>query len=147
MRWLIGIRITTQTQTIIKGARDLYEGMKILILDDEKYRHEGFDSVLDGNEVWHAYDGPQAVKILEELSPFDIVYLDYNLGQNGLTGAEVAAYIVRLPRAKRPKNVRIHSWHPDGAWRMQKILEGGEVPVINEPYGKAVVRLKHEKLS
>lgn len=118
--------------------------MKVLILDDEKYRHEGFDGVLGGNEVWHAYDCRQAVKILDEVGPFDVVYLDYNL-QDGLTGAEVAIYIARMSPKRRPKSILIHSWHPEGSWRMQQILETVGIPVVSEPFSEAVARLRRER--
>lgn len=118
--------------------------MKVLILDDEKYRHEGFDSALEGNEIWHAYDCRQAIKILEEVGPFDVVYLDYNLSKE-LTGLDAARYIARMSPERRPKSIRIHSWHPTGAWNMQQILEASGAPVINEPFSEAVSRLRREK--
>jgi len=122
--------------------------MKILILDDEKYRHEGLEGVLKGPgvEIWHAYDCQRAMKVLEEVGPFDEAYLDYNLGtQKELTGLDAARYIVKMPKSKRPRMVRIHSWHPTGAWRMQQALEDGDIPVVNEPFGQTVARLRQQE--
>ena len=118
---------------------------RILVLDDDKSRHNSFDEVLKGQQITHVYNYADAVKELEN-GVFDEVYLDHDLGDFGesptgygqteRTGADVANYIARvLPEDKRPKLVHIHSWNPVGAHNIALSLQSVEIPYVREPFG------------
>ena len=98
--------------------------MKILVLDDEKYRHEGFDKRFASHDVFHAYDCARAERWLDE-HVFDLACLDHDLGfAASETGQDCARYIAAMPAERRPREVLIHSWNMAGARSMAAILSG-----------------------
>lgn len=110
--------------------------MRILVLDDDEQRHEIFAKRLRGNEVKHVFTSSQAIEALQNafLAPFDLAYLDHDLGEKindpyprEVTGDDVARWMVmELPIERRPKQIIIHSWNPDGARRMaNRLYEAG----------------------
>ncbi len=126
-------------------------GKLILVLDDDKFRHELFEKSLGkDNVVHHVYGYDQAIKALDKYSPFDIIYYDHDLGDHGpspngysgtveRTGADVALYMVKvLPEDKRPKLVVVHSWNYYGANRIALICKEAGIPVRREPFGESV---------
>jgi CheY-like chemotaxis protein len=121
--------------------------MRILVIDDDPTRHEGFDRALRDQEVTHVYNYREAVKALESSPAFDIVYFDHDLGDYGpspsgygskeLTGCDIALYIARvLPEEKRPKFAKIHSWNPAGAANIAAVLNNAGIPFERETYGE-----------
>ncbi len=133
---------------------------RILVLDDDPTRHEGFDRMFSGQaEVTHAYGYDDAIKILESNPAFDVMYFDHDLGDFGedpmgyshddsqvlwtkntggkeRTGADVALYITRvLPEEKWPKRAVIHSWNPSGSVNIAVTLGNAGIPFVREPYG------------
>ena len=116
--------------------------MKILFLDDIEKRHEIFnESYVTGDEkVYHCYTYREALLTLKNHSPFDVAYLDHDLGDGHLgpterTGYGVAQYIVyRLDKDKWPKKVIIHSWNPSGAKAMKQVLEKVGIDVVQDPF-------------
>jgi hypothetical protein len=118
--------------------------MRILILDDNLDRHNGFRKALSDHVLTHVYTHNQAVKALEDNPAFDLVYLDHDIGdlQDGdkddygrdLTGHDVALFMVRvLDATKLPEEVIIHSWNPVGARSMLQVLQP-VVQVSCQPY-------------
>jgi len=139
---------------ILKLADTFYKtaaGKLILVLDDDKFRHDMFEKALgEDNIVHHVYNYDQAIKALDRYSPFDIIYYDHDLGDFGesphgyggtveRTGADVALYVTRvLPEEKRPKLAIIHSWNFYGAQNIASILSKAGIEVRKEPFGEAV---------
>ena len=121
--------------------------MILLFLDDMKERHERFDSMTDGHEVWHAWSVEQAIKRLSERI-YDIAFLDHDLSDEHYadyhadrlsaakgTGQEVAQFIAQMPADKRPRRVLVHSWNPIGAMAIARILRAAGVPVTMSTFG------------
>jgi len=120
--------------------------MKILILDDDAERHAGFDKILDGHELAHAYTYSQFVGLAKS-DAYDMVCLDHDLGfehnpdvvrESGevreLTGQDAALWLVNNPD-HCPANILIHSHNPVGASAMRRILS--ELPgkkIVVRPY-------------
>lgn len=112
--------------------------MKVLVLDDEKCRHEAFQWRYADHEIHHAWNPIAAVALLAESvsrgAPFDLASLDHDLSHHRLTGQDVAWFIVNMPAAMRPREVIVHSWNPDGARAMVAILAGHVGRLRKEPY-------------
>lgn len=106
--------------------------MKILIVDDENYRHEGFKKKLEGSDLYHAYTYNEAVKFLQKYT-FKEVYLDHDLGL-GKNGNDVAQFITKLQAFKQPKKVFIHSWNPVGADNIYNTLTRAGILAAKRPY-------------
>jgi CheY-like chemotaxis protein len=129
------------------GLKSYASKKRILIIDDDKERHDGFDSVLgDTAELTHVYTFDQAIKALNGPA-FDEIYFDHDLGDYGpspsgygeteRTGADIAAYLVRMvPPDKHPSRAVIHSWNPVGAQNIAAVLKAADIPVVREPYGE-----------
>lgn len=115
--------------------------MRILVLDDDENRHDYFarELALLGQEVVHTWTYDQCVDALTNQDRFDVVFLDHDLNDHGvksvmvggslyggiqeLDGRDVAYYMAqRLDKDKRPGQVVVHSWNPDGAREMVQIL-------------------------
>jgi hypothetical protein len=106
--------------------------MRILILDDDPVRHAGFTLAYPEDERTHTYKYSEVVSALQLQGPWDLVYLDHDLGdfdesevydeatmynssRQEYTGADVAWFIARkLSQEKRPKKVIIHSFMEPG---------------------------------
>ena len=94
------------------------------------------------HDVSAVFTTKEAIAMLNGEPPFDVVYLDHDLGEiadepphNELTGRVVAQYIASvLPPDKRPKQVVIHSWNIDGSKRMRDILQDAGLPVCLAPF-------------
>jgi CheY-like chemotaxis protein len=113
--------------------------MNILFLDDDSIRVRQARIDFAKDELSIAETAEQAIKLLEKYSPFDTVSLDHDLGGNiycpsdDMSGFAVAEYISKMDKEKMPKQVIVHSFNPDGAAKMIKVLEG-VVPVIKQPF-------------
>lgn len=103
--------------------------MNILIVDDQQYRHQLYEKVYAGNDIYHAYTANDAIEVLKE-QKFDIVQLDYDLadqhyknldGEHQGTGYEVAKYIEQNPGLWHMK-VILHTMNPFGRSRMYAAL-------------------------
>jgi CheY-like chemotaxis protein len=105
--------------------------MRILVVDDLNSRHFCLSEQYAGHEIHKAWNYYQAVELLSK-HRYDLVSLDYDLEwdqpPNHQNGAAVARYIVGfLDTAQRPRHVVIHSWNPNGAQDIARILKQGEV--------------------
>lgn len=117
--------------------------MKILFLDDEHVRHQLFKYGRIGlnADITAAWDYDQAVAALIKHEPFDVAYLDHDLGMTSIepgterTGYDVAYYIASMPVERRPKKVIIHSWNHHGRLRMAATLRDAGVDVSIQPFG------------
>jgi hypothetical protein len=105
-----------------------HRGLRILILDDEDYRHKAFDKRFIGNVVHHANTVAQAIDMLKK-TKYDSVYLDHDLnGQQMVpsgpgTGYEVAQWLCRHPD-RCPLYVYVHSFNAEGARNIKEKLPG-----------------------
>lgn len=119
--------------------------MRILILDDMDVRHSGFAKVFADLDRTHVYFFSDTIDALNTKGPFDVVYLDHDLGDfrvaekneydRPYTGHDVALYIARvLDPDKRPGRVVVHSWNPDGARAMRQVLQDAGIPAVCLPY-------------
>lgn len=123
--------------------------MKILILDDDEYRHEAYDLVYGNHEVVHTYTYTSFVDQLMRGSPFDLIHLDHDLGELiagcdtyeddygrilQYNGQHAAWKICALDTDKLPKQVIIQSVNPPGAAAMKSIVLQRGIPVTWEPF-------------
>lgn len=122
--------------------------MRILVLDDDDARHGYFAKQFIGHEVTHVHTYTECIQTLLDNDPFEVVFLDHDLNDHGyrstadektdyvqrsltrfsregeLDGRDVAEDMVRLfPVEKRPYQVVVHSWNPQGAKEMMSILK------------------------
>lgn len=95
--------------------------MKVLILDDERDRHEWFDKQYGGCEVWHAYNLKQFRAHLRRVGRFDIISFDHDIGLRE-TGLDAAKHLTSLGPQCFPDECVVHSWNPIGARRIAEYL-------------------------
>lgn len=121
--------------------------MKILILDDENFRHERFSEYYKGNEVFHATKYSQFIEALN-IQKWDIIHLDHDLGEEPIadsyvdgwgstryfTGYHAALKIIELSEAYCPGLVIVHSMNPRGAEEIYKVLNKNNIEVLQKTY-------------
>lgn len=105
---------------------------RVLILDDDKGRHDKFKRKLIGNEVCHCYTADEAIEALKNNEPYDYIFLDHDLSTEFEkpgkgTGYEVANWIANHPQKTAKKRIMIHSLNNIGAAAMMKRL--GDVDI------------------
>lgn len=107
--------------------------MKMIIVDDDQFRHDWFAKKYYSDVRIHTYSVAQACQELSRhKGTLDAAFLDYDLmdfGPTGMygdkqeyTGQHVAKFIASLPWCDRPQDVIIHSHNPVGAGKMYDIL-------------------------
>ena len=110
--------------------------MRILILDDDPFRHKIYQKRYSQHEVKHAYTYGSFVRELNHGSPWDLIHLDHDLGdhvdgdvyvdgwgdKNFYTGRHAAQKICDLKRDLFPTHVIIQSLNPEGAKSMKLLL-------------------------
>lgn len=115
---------------------------KILILDDDQGRHDGFTKIFPQDQVTHALDYDQFRDALP-LGPFDLVCLDHDLGGTAdpdgnvvlrKSGMDAAQALVDLPPQLRPKQVLVHSHNTSASPKMVQVLRDAGIPVARKPY-------------
>lgn len=122
--------------------------MRILILDDIRFRHDSFDRIYEGDDVRHAYKYSHFIYLLNGVV-WDIVHLDHDLGDfvddadtyvdgwgktREYNGQHAAMRICELSDGMLPKHVIIHSVNPEGARAMKSMLENRGLSVVWEPF-------------
>jgi CheY-like chemotaxis protein len=120
--------------------------MKILILDDEAYRHFIFDIKFQGHEVTHVYTADEAIAALDADDTYDLVQLDHDLADKDYrelkagvvgekTGVDAAVHIARyMDRSKVPVRVVVHSLNGPGACLMRDLLRDAGINVAYIPF-------------
>lgn len=88
--------------------------IKVLIIDDEKYRHDWFSEHLRkivGIEVYNVMNGASALTLMR-LNKFDLIFFDHDLGDD-LDGSRIATTVLMESEYNRPSAVWVHSqnWH------------------------------------
>lgn len=122
--------------------------MKIFILDDLKERHDAFVLRYPGHRHRHAYTVAEAEVLLLE-GGFDLAFLDHDLGDwyklltdSGeitveRTGLDVVRYLLeKVPRARWPKQVVVHTWNAPRGQLMTALLREQGVDVSYVPFTK-----------
>lgn len=108
--------------------------MKILVLDDERWRHDLYDRALQGHEVHHVYTCAQFRSKIAALKDWDLVSFDHDLYSEG-NGAEAALLYVADEKQK-PAMCVVHSWNSNGgATRICDILIAAGKKVIRCQFG------------
>jgi hypothetical protein len=103
--------------------------MKILILDDDLARHKSFARKFIGHSLTHTETVEDCIEQLK-YGNWDGVFLDHDLGGlqmvesggNEPTGYDVAVWMNENPDAWNAREVYIHSFNPEGAARMQRLI-------------------------
>jgi len=130
--------------------------MRILILDDDEYRHMHFAKEYEGHKVTHAWTYTQFLNSLTNASPWDLIHLDHDLGDMTMgdtyvdgwgntreyNGQHAAQRICELDDATLPQLVIIQSVNPQGAVTMRSMLQRRGVPVTWEPFGESAAFLE-----
>ena len=124
--------------------------MRILVLDDIRFRHESFARLYDTDEVVHVYRYNAFLDMLATCK-WDLIHLDHDLGDfvddadtyvdgwgktREFNGQHAAMRICEMEDDKLPGRVIIHSVNPEGARAMKSMLERRGVPVVWEPFGE-----------
>jgi CheY-like chemotaxis protein len=120
--------------------------VKILFLDDSQERWEIFSEVISSRDyielVW-VKTSDEAIKRLNQCK-WDIICLDHDLNGIGLerstdlTGYEVAEHISKDSRYNGDL-IFIHSWNPEGAKNMRKILNRSIYIPFSNSYANVVL--------
>lgn len=117
--------------------------MKILIVDDEKdveilFRQKFRKEVKKGLELSFAFSGREALKILEEAKPPNVMYIFSDINMPGMTGLELLQEV----KSKFPKiEVSMISAYGDSE-NYKKSIEGGAKEFFTKPID--FVSLKQE---
>lgn len=124
-------------------------GMRVLFLDDDAERHTACARDYRDLDVTHVWTAAGAVAALEMGEPFDVACLDHDLGGQHFatsdegSGYAVAAHIARMEPGRRPREVVVHSWNPEGAARMVATLIEAGVRVARIPFGYPFMIVRH----
>lgn len=106
--------------------------MKILFIDDEEYRHQGFKKFFGKNsnfECTHVYCYDDAVDALRD-NQFDIVFFDNDLAgfRSGTDGIDVVKHLLyQLPETQWPKLAWVHSWNHQAARNIASMLKSADI--------------------
>jgi len=118
--------------------------MKVLFLDDESWRHEALTLMLNFSprersyDITHVYNAEEFRQALR-LGPFDMVCLDHDRDVvRAETGYHAALDFVAS--AHQPTMCLVHSWNPEGATRISRVLRKAGHQVMVAPFGTS---LKH----
>lgn len=121
--------------------------MKIFILDDQDVRHRAFVKRFIGHQLTHAYTASDAMRKLED-GPYDVAFFDHDLadwykkqdedGNEVLlerTGLDVVEHLLeRIPPAKWPREVVVHSWNGTRGQLMTALLNKNGVSATYQPF-------------
>lgn len=123
--------------------------MKILILDDDPFRHRVFAQKYEGHEVFHTWTYSEFALAFVKGKPWDLVHLDHDLGdlvqkpdtwvdgwghQRLRTGRDATAVICAVSDSDLPKKVIVQSVNPTGARAMVDDLTRRGIPTSWEPF-------------
>jgi hypothetical protein len=124
--------------------------MRILILDDDQFRHNFFRESFIADEVISVHKFSEFLHHLHTGSPWDLIHLDHDLcdlvegdtfvddfgKQQEFNGQHAAWQICQLTDNLLPKQIIIQSVNDDGALAMLKIIKARGVEVKWEPFAE-----------
>ncbi len=100
-RWRMEPEVPTPSElrAMIKGKQAVEGGSRVLVVDDETDIAEAVAALLagEGYTVEMAYDGPHALRKVEEFRP-DLLVMDFHMP--GLNGVEVCAELKEHPETR-----------------------------------------------
>lgn len=107
--------------------------LKVLVLEDEAYRRELIEPLLEGHQVNWAKDATEALGLVD-LIKFDLILLDYDLA-NRTNGSIVASRLANQLCLNYNTKIVIHSINPSGIKKMMKLLKNIplRIPVFSLP--------------
>ena len=116
--------------------------VRTFILEDDVSRMGLFHEVL-GFNVTHRDNVEDAKKVYEKYKPFDIVLLDHDLCNEHYvgkrldenTGYQFAEWLAKTQDCNEATYVVIHSYNPDGAERMEDVLQKSGWNAHRIPFG------------
>lgn len=112
--------------------------MKILVVDDQHERHEGFRAMLVGHSLTHAFGYTEALADLQH-NTYGMLCLDHDLAMNdvvggrALSGHDIAKWLAANPRFCPPQ-VIIHSHNPVGALNIELTLRSLNLNLVRRPF-------------
>lgn len=108
--------------------------MRILFFDDERWRHDLFESRSRGHIVHHAYTVRQFKGQLAGYI-FNVISFDYDVcDKKSETGMDAVEALIAHPADRWPGKVIVHSWNSRGAGElMSRLREAGFDPT-REPF-------------
>lgn len=113
--------------------------MRFLFLDDDRTRHRKFADMAIGHHVVHVETAEEAIKAIEDIHPFDAIFLDHDLegtyqsSDSENCGFRVVEFILQHYKGPRIPVIVIHSMNRFGAAKMYENLVPGKV--IACPFG------------
>jgi response regulator RpfG family c-di-GMP phosphodiesterase len=107
----------------------------IFVLDDSEERVRWFTKKWGKDNVNYTCNIKEAKNLLNE-NKYDIIFLDFDLGQKYKSGINVAFYLAKNKLQLESKIV-IHSDNPVGSDHMMKILEK-EYDVEYNPFSRLI---------
>ena len=110
--------------------------MKILIIDDEEYRHQGFKKYFSMHDCTHVYSYDEAMLAIQN-NEFDAMFFDNDLaGDRPQTdGINIAHDLLwNFPEAKWPKVVWVHSWNTMAAQNIASLFQSAQIKTYVLPY-------------
>jgi CheY-like chemotaxis protein len=114
--------------------------MKILIIDDEEYRHEWLGSALKDHDVVSARTDKQAFKHTQ----FDLAFFDHDLACD-MDGSQLAYEVLNNPDVyKAPKKAWAHSMNWSGANNIAAKFRSCGIPCDIQDFSSMMMRGKEE---
>lgn len=107
--------------------------LKVLVLEDETYRRELIEPLLEHHKVYWVKDATAALELVD-LIKFNLILLDYDLA-NHTKGSTVASRLANPTCLNQNTKIVIHSINPSGIEKMMKMLKNIplRIPVFNLP--------------
>ena len=123
--------------------------MKVFILEDSPERLEEFQKHFDPNvDTVDIIDTCQDFQRFHDGQPYDLILLDHDLGGRQVvvavggfledhedSGTTFVSDIVDYKVIKGNPTIVLHSYNPEGAARMAKILKTGGWDAVSAPFG------------
>lgn len=106
---------------------------KILVLEDEAYRRELIEPLLEGHKIYWARNADDALALLDCVH-FDLILLDHDLAEH-TCGCKVASRLAKTDCLNHNTKVVVHSINPSGIKRMMRLLKNIpiRIPVFSLP--------------
>ncbi|MEW6733353.1 MAG: cyclic-phosphate processing receiver domain-containing protein [Acidobacteriota bacterium] len=107
--------------------------LKILVLEDEAYRRELIEPIIEGHQIYWASNADEALAVLEN-ERFDLILLDHDLSAR-TCGCQVASRLAQRECLNHNTKVVVHSINPNGIKRMMRLLNNLplRIPVFSLP--------------
>jgi CheY-like chemotaxis protein len=107
--------------------------LKVLVLEDEAYRRELIEPLLNGHQIYWASTSDEALALLEQVQ-FDLILLDHDLSKR-TCGCAIASRLSKADCLNHKTKVVVHSINPSGIERMMRLLNNlaTRIPVFSLP--------------